>query len=180
MSRRLRSAIAPAVTSANASAIRPNVGSVGTAAVIVSESVAELFPGVGSVTPAGAPTVAVLVSVPAAAADTVQLAVYVTEAPVGNVTLLLMLPEPLAVNPEAPPLPAAVNVHVSTAGNVSTTGAPVTPLGPALDATIVYNKEPPAAAVVTPSVFVMLRSAVAGCAPAILIIVEDIRTTRRS
>jgi len=41
----------------------------------VSLSVAELLPGAGSVTPAGAVTVAVLISVPVAAADTLQLAV---------------------------------------------------------------------------------------------------------
>ena len=41
----------------------------------VSVSVAELLPGVGSVTPAGAVTVAVLLSVPVAAAEIVQLAV---------------------------------------------------------------------------------------------------------
>ncbi len=40
-----------------------------------SVSVAELLPGVGSVTPAGAVTVAVLVSEPVAAAEIVQLAV---------------------------------------------------------------------------------------------------------
>ena len=45
------------------------------AAVMVSVSVAELLPGVGSVTPAGAVTVAVLLSVPVAAAEMVQLAV---------------------------------------------------------------------------------------------------------
>ena len=45
------------------------------AAVRVSESVAELLPGFGSVTPAGAVTVAVLLNVPVAAAEIVQLAV---------------------------------------------------------------------------------------------------------
>src|SRR5947208_252844 len=44
-------------------------------AASVSLSVAELLPGVGSVTPAGAVTVAVLLSVPVAAAEIVQLAV---------------------------------------------------------------------------------------------------------
>ncbi len=42
---------------------------------MVSESVAELLPGVGSVMPAGADTVAVLLNVPVAAASMVQLAV---------------------------------------------------------------------------------------------------------
>ena len=45
------------------------------AAEMVSLSVALLLPGVGSVTPAGAVTVAVLLSVPVAAAEMVQLAV---------------------------------------------------------------------------------------------------------
>jgi len=42
---------------------------------MLSVSVAELFPGVGSVTPPGAVTVAVLESVPVAPAEIVQLAV---------------------------------------------------------------------------------------------------------
>ena len=41
----------------------------------LSVSVAELLPGVGSVTPAGAPTDAVLLSVPVAAAEMLQEAV---------------------------------------------------------------------------------------------------------
>ena len=44
-------------------------------ALSVSVSVAVLFPGVGSVTPPGATTVAVLLSVPVALAEIVQLAV---------------------------------------------------------------------------------------------------------
>ena len=44
-------------------------------ALSVSVSVAVLFPGVGSVTPPGAATVAVLLSVPVALAEIVQLAV---------------------------------------------------------------------------------------------------------
>src|SRR6186713_2375336 len=43
--------------------------------VRVSESVAELLPGVGSVTPPGAATVAVLLRVPVAEAEMLQLAV---------------------------------------------------------------------------------------------------------
>jgi hypothetical protein len=45
------------------------------AAVTVSVSVAELLPGVGSVTPAGAVTVAVLLNEPVAEAEMLQLAV---------------------------------------------------------------------------------------------------------
>jgi hypothetical protein len=52
-------------------------------------------------------------------------------------------------------------VHVRTAGNVSATVAPVALLGPEFEAVIVYVTEPPGVAVVTPSVFVMTRSAVA-------------------
>src|SRR6185295_15429227 len=66
-------------------------------AASVSLSVAELLPGVGSVTPAGAVTVDVLLSVPVAAAEIVQLAVYVTLPPLGRLTEPLMLPEPEAV-----------------------------------------------------------------------------------
>ncbi|HQP88359.1 MAG TPA: hypothetical protein PLL76_19085, partial [Thermoanaerobaculia bacterium] len=47
----------------------------------VSVSVALLLPGVESVTPAGAVTVAVLASVPVAVAETVAVTVYVAEAP---------------------------------------------------------------------------------------------------
>src|SRR6201999_2166664 len=105
-------------------------------APIVSVSVAELLPGVGSVTPPGAVTVAVLLSVPVAAGETVQLAVYVTLAPLGRLTVPLMLPEPAAVQ-VPPPAPTQVQVQVSEAGNVSATVAPVAALGPALLAVIV-------------------------------------------
>src|SRR6187402_2039895 len=92
-------------------------------AVSVSLSVAELFPGVGSVTPAGAATVAVLLSVPVAAGDKVALTVYVTLAPAGRLTVSLILPEPAAVQ-VPPPAPTQVQVAVSEAGNVSATMAP--------------------------------------------------------
>src|SRR5882672_7060431 len=99
----------------------------------VSESVAELLPGVGSVTPAGAVTVAVLLSVPVARLEMVQLAVYVTLPVFGRFTVSLMLPEPEAV--QVPPFaPAQVQVQVREAGNVSATVEPVAALGPALDA----------------------------------------------
>ena len=89
----------------------------------VSESVAELLPGVGSVTPAGAATVAVLLSVPVAAAEIVQLAVYVVLPPAGRFTVSLMLPLPDAVH-VPPPAPTQVQVQVSLAGKVSATVAP--------------------------------------------------------
>ena len=51
--------------------------------------------------------------------------------------LALILPEPLA-GPVAPPAPAPVQVApMMEAGRVSATVAPVTLLGPALEATIV-------------------------------------------
>ena len=50
----------------------------------------------------------------------------------GRLTVLAMLPAPLAVKPVAPPVAVAVYVApVSAAGNVSATVAPVTALGPA-------------------------------------------------
>ena len=104
--------------------------------VNVSVSVALLLPGVGSVTPAAAATVAVLLSDPVAAAEMLQLAVYVTLPPLGRLTELLMLPEPDAVQ-VPPPAPTHVHVHVSDAGNVSATVEPGALLGPAFDAVIV-------------------------------------------
>src|SRR3954451_2842113 len=102
----------------------------------VSLSVAELLPGVGSVTPAGAATVAVLVSVPVAAAEMVQLAVEVALPPLGRLAVSLMFPEPEAVQ-VPPPAPTHVQVQVSEAGKVSATVVPVALLGPALLATMV-------------------------------------------
>ena len=101
----------------------------------VSVSDALLLPGVGSVTPAGAVTVAVLLSEPVAPAAIVQLAVYVTLPPLGRLTKLLMLPEPDAVHV---PLPAPTHVHeqVKDAGNVSATVEPGALLGPGFDAVI--------------------------------------------
>src|ERR1051326_5744238 len=78
--------------------------------------------------------------------------------PVGRLTVSLMLPEPDAVQ-VPPPAPQHVHVHVREAGNVSAAVAPVALLGPAFDAVIVYVTEPPGVAVVTPSVFVIARSA---------------------
>jgi hypothetical protein len=72
------------------------------AAVIVSVSVALLFAGLGS--GVVLETVAVLTSVPAALMSIVQVAVYVTELPAGRLRAAsLMLPEPAAVLPVAPP-----------------------------------------------------------------------------
>src|SRR4029079_1869468 len=89
---------APAVT-----VVTPSVLVIDRSALtpIVSLSVAELLPGVGSVAPAGAAGVAVFDSVPVAAALIVQLAVKVTLPPDGRFTVWLMFPEPDAV--QVPP-----------------------------------------------------------------------------
>ena len=105
--------------------------------VIVSVSVALLLPGVGSVTPAGVATEAVLLKVPVALADKVPVAVKVAVPPFIRFTLALILPLPLAGQLE---LAEAVQVQVtpdSDAGKVSATVAPVTSFGPPLLATMV-------------------------------------------
>jgi hypothetical protein len=103
----------------------------------VSVSVAVLFPGLISVTPAGAVTVAVLTRSPVAPALTVAVTVNVAVPPDGRVTVALMLPFPLA-GPVAPPAYAPVHVgDVSDAENASATVAPTTLDGPTLVATIV-------------------------------------------
>src|SRR5437879_5488908 len=78
--------------------------------------------------------------------------------PAGRLTVSLILPLPLAVQ-VPPPAPTQVHVQVSAAGNVSATVEPSALLGPAFDAVIVYITLPPGVAVVTPSVFVIARSA---------------------
>ena len=78
--------------------------------------------------------------------------------PAGKLIVSLMLPLPLAVQ-VPPPAPTQVQVQVSLAGNVSATVEPGALLGPAFDAVIVYVTLPPGVAVVTPSVFVIARSA---------------------
>ena len=103
----------------------------------VSVSVAELLPGVGSVTPAGAATVAVLTRLPVADALIVAVTVNVAEAPTGRSTVALMLPLPLA-GQVAPPVAEHVHVvPVRAAGMMSATVAAVTAEGPVLVATIV-------------------------------------------
>ena len=102
----------------------------------VSVSVALLLPGVGSVTPPGAVTVAVLINDPVADGEMLQLAVYVTLPPLGRPTVLLILPDPDAVQ-VPPPDPAHVQEQVRDAGNASATVEPGALLGPAFDAVIV-------------------------------------------
>src|SRR5258708_6491446 len=126
--------------------------------VRVSVSVAVLLPGVGSVVPAGAVTLAVLVRLPVAEAEMLAVTVNVAVPPFARLTVVLMSPVPLV----RPQLAAGAHVQVALlmpAGSVSVTVAPVTPSGPALLTTMVYVTVPPGTAVVTPSVLVMLRSA---------------------
>ena len=111
---------------------------------IASVSVAVLFARLGSVTPAGAVTVAVFVRGPVAFAAIVETAVNVAVPPTGSVTWEFILPVPFAV-PQVPPAPP-VHVHDTDEippGKVSVTVAPTTASGPALDATIVYVTVPP-------------------------------------
>ena len=101
--------------------------------VSVSVSVALLFPGVGSVTPAGSVTVAVLDRFPVAEALMVADTVYVILLPVGMLTVSLMLSGPAAVFPVAPPAATLVYVTpVSIPGKVSATVTPLASLGPEL------------------------------------------------
>src|SRR5262245_34913261 len=129
-------------------------------ATIVVESVALLLPATGSVVPAGAVTVAVLVSVPVAVAATVPVAVKVADDPAARFTVVAMLPVPDGA-PQLAPGPA---LHVQltpprSPGKLSATVAPVTPDGPALVTVIVYVAGSPARPVVRPSVLVIERSA---------------------
>src|SRR3954470_22650026 len=129
-----------------------------TGGTTVSESVALLLPGFGSVTPPGADTVAVLARVPVAARLTVALAVYVTDPPAGRLAVSLMLPAPAAVQ-VPPPAPTHVQVTpVRSAGKESAIAEPAALLGPALLAVIVYVTLLPGIAIVEPSVLVMARS----------------------
>jgi hypothetical protein len=61
---------------------------------------------------------------------------YVTLAPLGRLTVLLMLPDPDAGH-VPPPAPTHVHEHVSDAGNVSATVEPGALLGPVFEAVIV-------------------------------------------
>ena len=91
------------------------------------------MPKFGSVTPLGRVTLAVLAKVPVADELSFPIALYVTILPDGIVTVSSIVPVPLAVNPEAPPLWVAVKVTpVNTAGKMSCTDASETLLGPLL------------------------------------------------
>src|SRR4029078_7540337 len=107
-------------------------------AVNVSVSVALLLPGLVSITPAGGSTVPVLTRWPVALALMLATTVSVMVLPDGMLTVSLMFPAPAAVNPEAPPLPAAVKLALAiAAGMTSLIAAPTTSLGPLLATTIV-------------------------------------------
>src|SRR6266545_4974459 len=103
--------------------------------------VAVLLARLGSVVPDGAVTVALLTNCPVVPLGTVPLSVKVAVPPLTRLTVVAMLPLPLA----APQLLGAVALHVqvnpapcSAAGSGSETTAPVTSLGPLLVTTIVY------------------------------------------
>jgi len=112
----------------------------------------------GSFTPAGAVTVAVFASVPVALLGTFPVAVKVTVPPARMFTVALRFPAP-----DAGQLDPAEAAHVqvtpvSAAGNTSATVAPVTAVGPAFDAAIVYVTACPGTAPL--DALVMPRSAV--------------------
>src|SRR5262245_59304259 len=103
--------------------------------VRLSVSVALLLPGVGSVTPAGARTVAVLVRLPVAEGLTWTVKVKVTVAPAGRLTVVARAPLPLSGPLTPPPPVASLNSQlpaVTPAGRGSEPLAPITALGPLL------------------------------------------------
>src|SRR6266540_4880137 len=102
--------------------------------------VAVLLARLGSVVPDGAVTVALLTNCPVVPLGTVPLRLKVAVPPLTRLTVVAMLPVPLA----APQLLGAVALHVqvnpaplSAAGSGSETAAPVTSLGPLLVTTMV-------------------------------------------
>src|SRR5262245_24819751 len=102
----------------------------------LSTSVAVLLPGV--VSPGGTATVAVLVRVPVAAGLTWATAVNVTVPPGSRVTVVRMLPVPLAWATLEPAEATAVQLtEVMTDGNRSVTAWFTAVLGPALLTTMV-------------------------------------------
>src|SRR5207302_887687 len=135
--------------------------------VTVSLSVALLLPGVGSVTPAGAATLAVFAIVPVAPPATVAFTVKVILPPDGSVGMTMPAPcisatvvfgtvghtAPLLALPQV----TLVTLRFATAGSVNT--APFAAEGPALATMMVYVVVPPALILVTPSVLVIERSA---------------------
>src|SRR5258706_445724 len=83
------------------------------------------------------------------------------DAPTAKLTVSLILLEPLAVKPDVPLEPTAVQLSlVILAGNKSETLAPTTLDGPLFATTIVYVVNDPGMAEATPSVLVIERSPV--------------------
>src|SRR5262245_41256586 len=112
------------------------------AAWSVSESVSVslLSAGLGSVTPLGGATVALLVSAPVAAGSIWTVNVNVTLALTGRSTVADRAPLPLLGPVTLPPPVAPANAQlaaVAPAGRESATLAPVTALGPWLRTTMV-------------------------------------------
>lgn len=107
-------------------------------------SVAVLLPGVVSVWPAPAATVAVFDRLPVVAGATVPLAVYVTKLPAPTGTLTFVKERVLPAEPLVPQeaVPDATQLKVTpviAAGTASVTVAPVAFDGPLFDTTIVYE-----------------------------------------
>src|SRR5580765_2429674 len=108
--------------------------------VSVSVSVELLLPGVGSVTPAGGVTEAMLAREPVAEESICTVKVKVTVAPTGKSTVVARPPLPPPGPLTAPPPVAPTNAQlppVAPAGRRSDTLAPLTALGPALLTVIV-------------------------------------------
>lgn len=104
----------------------------------VSVSVAELFAAFVSTDPGGTAILAEFVREPVAVAATVAVKVYVAVPFTAKLTVVLILPVPLA-DPQLEP-DDAVQVQealVNVAGKLSATAAPVTALGPELLTVIV-------------------------------------------
>ena len=143
--------------------VSPSVLVIDTSAVgvRVSVSLAELFADEGSVTPAGAETVAVFVSEPVAVDATATITVYVTVEPLASVAVVEIGIEPDADAQLAPAVATHVHVpDVAPAGKASTTGALTAVEGPAFPTTMVYVVLCPGTTDATPSVLVIDRSAV--------------------
>ena len=102
--------------------------------------VALLFAELGSVTPVGGATVAVLESDPVVLLGTVPESVIVVDAPEASVTAVAMLPVP----DEGEQPDAHVHAKLENApGTVSATAAPDTADGPAFETTIAYDNAAP-------------------------------------
>jgi hypothetical protein len=108
--------------------------------VSASVSMALSLPGVGSVTPSGGATVAVLTRVPVAEGSTWTVKRKVTLALTGRLTVVARSPAPSAGPMTVPPPLLAVAdqvAEVTPSGSRSDTLAPATALGPVLLTTMV-------------------------------------------